>query len=427
MIVRQLRSEIEEMLGITFDKWQLDVLKSKGNIVLRSGRQVGKSTVIAVKAAVYALSNENKTIMIIAKVERQANLLFSKILRNLHTLDKTQIMKGKNKPTKHIIHLKNGSVIHCLPAGDTGYGIMGFTIDLLIADEAAFIPEEVWASITPALAITRGSIWLLSTPFVKQGYYYRCFSNKSFTSFHTSSEDCPRKDTDFLAYQKSWMTNAQYAQMYLGEFRDELRKFIPTDLLRQVCILPRTIKLPNTDYFLGVDVGGMGGDPSTFEIFDGTNKTSIRQTDSEKTYLTRTTDTANKILRLNREYDFNRIGVDDGGMGVGVFDMLLDDDDTRRKVIALNNASRKIGQTAEGNDRQKRLLKEDMYNNLLNLMERQEIKLLDDDEVFASLDCLQYEHTEKGMKIYGINTHIAEGIIRACWLIKSKILNTYVC
>ena len=130
-------------------------------------------------------------------VER-AGLLFAKILNNLTHLAKNEICKGKKKPTKHLINLKNGSTIHSLPAGDTGYGIMGFTIDLLIADEAAWIPEEVWNSIIPALAITRGEIWLLSTPFIKSGYYYDCFNNPAFTSFHTSSEDCPRKDEAFL-------------------------------------------------------------------------------------------------------------------------------------------------------------------------------------------------------------------------------------
>ena len=39
------------------DKWQEEVLATKGNICLRSGRQVGKSTVIGIKAAKYALEN----------------------------------------------------------------------------------------------------------------------------------------------------------------------------------------------------------------------------------------------------------------------------------------------------------------------------------------------------------------------------------
>ena len=183
---------------MNLDHWQQEVMETKGNICLRSGRQVGKSTVIGKKAAEYSLDNPNKLVMVISKTERQAGLLFAKILHNIHDIDPKQIRKGKDRPTKTKITLKNKTIIYCLPAGDTGFGIMGFTIDLLIADEAAFIPEEVWNSIIPALAITRGDIWLLSTPFVKEGYYFQCFSDPAFTAFHTSSEDCPRKDKEFL-------------------------------------------------------------------------------------------------------------------------------------------------------------------------------------------------------------------------------------
>ena len=138
------------------DDWQQEVMKTKGNMVLRSGRQVGKSFIIAKKASEYAMNNKKKVIMVIAFTEKQANLLFTKILNNI---DKKVI--AKPNPTKHIINLKNGSVIHCYAAGDTGFGIMGFTIDLLIADECAWIKEEVWNSIAPALAVTNGTMWLL--------------------------------------------------------------------------------------------------------------------------------------------------------------------------------------------------------------------------------------------------------------------------
>ena len=183
----------------TLDKWQKEVLECDTNIVLRSGRQVGKSAIISIKVSEYALNHKNKQIMVIAKVERQAQLLFQKILQYIHYKDKKSI---KGRPTKHKLDLKNGSTIQSLPAGDTGYGIMGFTIDLLVADEAAFIPEDVWNSVIPTLSITHGKIILLSTPFLKEGYYYKCFNDPSFTSFHKSSEDCPRRDEKFLEYQK---------------------------------------------------------------------------------------------------------------------------------------------------------------------------------------------------------------------------------
>jgi len=407
------------------DTWQQEVLDTEGNICLRSGRQVGKSTVIGIKAAKYALESPNKLIMVISKTERQAFLLYTKILRNIVNTNKTQIKKGKDRPTKSKIQLKNGSVIHCLPAGDTGYGIMGFTIDLLIADEAAFIPEEVWASIIPALAITRGSIWLLSTPFVKEGYYYRCFNDPSFTAFHTSSEDCPRKDQAFLDYQKSWMTTAQYAQMYKGEFVDELRQFFPDSLIRKCCTLKRRPSIiKGRKYFIGCDVARMDRDEFTFEIVDRTDKRKLEHIESIVTKGVPIPESARRIMALNRQYNFKKEYIDSGGMGIAVCDMLREDNANRRKVVEINNASRSI----DWEEHKKKIIKEDLYNNLKRLMENGEIQLLTDDEIKLSLKSIQGEHQKDTgkLKIWGSYSHIAEGLVRAAWCVKDKHLNIYI-
>jgi hypothetical protein len=55
----------------------------------------------------------------------------------------------------------------------------------------------------------------------------------------------------------------------------------------------------------------------------------------------------------------------------------------------------------------KRLLKEEMYFNLLNLMEKGQIKLLDDDELIASLSSVQYERNEQNkLIIFGMLTSL---------------------
>ncbi|KKK70351.1 hypothetical protein LCGC14_2924860, partial [marine sediment metagenome] len=272
--------------------------------------------------------------MVVAHVERQALLLFEKVLSHIYINHKKMIKRGKDRPTKSKIQLTNKSVIHCLPAGDTGYGIMGFTIDLLIADEAAFIPEEVWASITPALAITHGNIWLLSTPKLKEGYYYRCFEDPDFTSFHTSSEDCPRKDQVFLDYQKSWMTISQYAQMYKGEFVDDLHQFFKEELIIKCNILSRSksVAIITNSCFLGVDVARMGEDESTFEIFELrelNNITHLYQIENQITKKTTLPQTFEHIKALYHLYDFSKIFIDSEGIGVGVYDWLMWDDDTK--------------------------------------------------------------------------------------------------
>ena len=406
------------------DKWQEEVMKTKGNICLRSGRQVGKSTIISIKAAEYAMSNPKKSVMVIASVDRQSLLLFEKILAQIYTTNKGIIKAGKNRPTKHKIQLKNGSVIHSLPTGESGYGIRGFTIDLLIADEADYINEDVWKAVTPMLAITRGSIWVLSTPKKKDGFFHRCFSDENYTSFHISSEDCPRKDQPFLDAEKEWMTKSQYAQEYLGNFAENLLQFFSDDLIRTTCTLSKSNSHSKRDYFLGVDIARMGEDESTFEILDGTSKDYIIQVENIVTTKTMTTQTTREIISLEKKWDLKQIGIDDAGMGAGVLDQLLETDETKRKVIGINNAQKSI----DNEEGKKKLIKEDLYNNLLRLMELKKIKLLDDDEIALSLRSIQgeYNKTTGKLKIWGTKAHITEGIIRAAWLIKTKTLNPYI-
>ena len=404
------------------DDWQKEVMNTKGNIVLRSGRQVGKSFIISHKVGEYAVKNKKKTVLVIAAVERQAQLLFEKILTYVHDNYRSYIKKGKDKPTKSKLTLNNGTVIHCLPSGLSGYGIRGYTVDLLVADEAAFIPEDVWTAVTPMMAITKGNIIMLSTPFGRGGYFYECFNDPSYTTFHVSSEDCPRKNQEFLDREKGRMSDLQYAQEYLGEFIDELRQFFPTDLIRS-CMTLQDGKIPPSiigENFLGVDVARMGGDETVLvSLKRNDRKTRLKQTDmliTKKTYLT---ETVKMIKVMDSKYNYKKIYIDDGGLGVGVFDPLLEDQQTKRKVVPINNASRSI----DRNSQRKKLLKEDLYTNLLVLMQKGKIDLWDNPDLLLSLKSVQAEYKNGKLKIFGKYTHITEALIRAAWCMKDKSLN----
>jgi hypothetical protein len=405
------------------DDWQKQVLATKGNICLRSGRQVGKSTIISIKAGDYAVKNKKKKILIIASVERQAQLLHEKVLSYIMDKYPKAIKKGKERPTKSKIHLVNGSVIYCLPTGLSGHGIRGYTIDLLIADEAAFIPEEVWTAVTPMLAVTKGDIILLSTPFGKGGYFYRCFNDKSFSSFHVTSEECVRADKEFLKREKERLSKLEYAQEYLGEFVDELRQFFPTELIKRVCTLNPKERIPILSLTsLGVDVARMGADDSDLVSVElvGDKIFQIDQQTFKKVY---TTDTARAIIEKDTIFKYNKIFVDDGGLGVAVVDYLLDHDQTKRKVVAINNSARSIDFKRK---KGKRLLKEDLYNNLLKLMETDKIVLFNDEDLKHSLKSIQAEYRDGNLKIFGNYTHKTEALIRACWITKHKSLNIWI-
>jgi hypothetical protein len=168
----------------------------------------------------------------------------------------------------------------------------------------------------------------------------------------------------------------------------------------------------------------MGKDETTFQVLEREGKI-LMQRENIVVKKIITTDVTRKILGLDSVYDFKRIYIDDGGLGVAVFDQLLQEDSTKRKVVAINNASRPLDRDEK---RKKKILKEDLYLNLLRLMERKEIKLLDDADIFLSLKSVMCEVSAKGddIRIYGRYTHIAEGLIRAAWCVRERNLNIYI-
>ena len=420
-----------EKVAMIWDKWQQRVLAHKGHITIRAGRQVGKSEVISEKACRFAKEHANTTTLIIAASQRQSGLLFEKVRGRLDQEDNIYA----EKPTLTRVILKNGSRIYSLPAGRTAYSIRGYTIDLLIADEAAFIPETVWLAVTPMLAVSRetkgyGWIILISTPFGKGGYFFNSFTDEDFLSFHVSSEDCKRINPKFLRKEKLRMTKAQYRQEYLGEFTDEWNQFFPTDLIKQSMTFIEWSKKkdfkPTARYYLGVDIARYGGDENAFVICE-LDKKKLKIVKCFVTDRVSTVDTIGRIGDIDKEFHFNKIFIDDAGVGGGVTDILIER--FGRRVMGLNNASKRI--QIQGEERKKGILKEDLYSNALMLMETKQLELISDLSLLRSLKCITYQYGEiktgsRNIKIFGDYSHLAEGLVRACWCIKERGLDIYM-
>jgi len=346
-------------------------------------------------------------------------------------------MKGliyKEKPTLTRILLTNGSRIYSLPAGRTGNFIRGFTIDMLICDEAAFVPESVWTSVLPMIAVSRqmkgmGIIVLLSTPFGKGGYYYNTFTDPEFTQFHVSSEDCARIPKDFLKKEKERMTKAEYRQEYQGEFTEEWNQFFSTELIKKCMTFIEWDKSKdyniNARYYLGVDIARYGGDENAFVICE-LLKNKFKIVKCLTTSRVSTTDTIQKIETLNEIWNFSKIFLDDAGVGGAVTDILIDK--LGRKVLGLNNASKRF--QMQGEEKKKGILKEDLYSNLLMLMETGLIEIISDLGLLRSLKSITYEYNttvgaNTNVKIYGDYAHLAEAMVRACWCLKERGLALY--
>lgn len=426
------------------DNWQKSILNTDGNIVLCTGRQVGKTTIMAIKAAEYMRSKAGSKIIIVSLTEDQAKLIIVMILDYLEKNYRALIHRGKYKPTQNKIMLKNGSTALARPVGNTGDAVRGFTGDVLIIDEASRMPDLVWAAGRPTLLTTAGHIWMCSTPFGKQGYFWEAFQNKAkrYTVFHISSEDVMRerpistfwtekKHTEAVAFlegERKDMTELQYGQEYLGLFLDDLRRFFEDSLIEECCILKRRETIGEGTYFLGCDIARLGEDQSTFEIIERRGEKYYNR-ENITTTKQLTTDTERRIREISKLWKVKKVGIDAGAgtLGVAILDHLRETE-LRNKVIPLNN--RAISLDEDGKKKQ-RLLKEDLYNNLKSMMEHGELLLLSDEDLKTSLRSVQYEYAGSKeylstFRIFGNFTHIVEGLNRAAWCAKqSKTLNLF--
>jgi len=443
---------------MNFDKWQKEIIEHKGNIAIRTGRQCGKSEVISEKSKIMALNYSNTNTLVIAASQRQSSLLFEKIRGKIDYIhnqmidkeikkyikknDKEPSKKKKREiqwtkglysemPTLTRIKLLNGSVIYCLPTGKTGAFIRGFTIDFLIADEAAFIPDQVWLAIMPMIAVSQklkgfGWIILLSTPFGKGGFFYDSCYNSDYKQIHFTSEQCPRISKKFLRKEKIRLSKQEYAQEYLAEFIDEFSQLFSTSLIKDRMTFLNWDRAKHYErkknYYMGVDFARFGGDENAFVITEMTNKTKkIKVVKIITTERKSITDSVGRIFSLNEKYKFKKIFVDDGGVGGGATDLLQEK--LKKRVVPLNNATKSISKYA----RPGKILKEDLYSNALVLMEKKQIDMINSLELMRSLKSVTFEYTkDRNLRIYGNYTHIAEALVRSLWCVKEKGLNLFL-
>jgi len=68
------------------------------------------------------------------------------------------------------LRFPNGSRIVGIPGKEAT--LRGFSaVSLLIIDEASRVDDDVYKALRPMLAVGKGDLWLLSTPFGKRGFF----------------------------------------------------------------------------------------------------------------------------------------------------------------------------------------------------------------------------------------------------------------
>jgi hypothetical protein len=210
-------AEFAISVGIDPDPWQIEVLASDHpRKILCCGRQTGKSTVGAVLAVHKALTQPGATVLVVAPGERQAKLLFSKA-RRLYEQAGYPLPAHSHRRTG--LELANGSIIEALPAVERT--TRGYSVDLLICDEAAAVPDMDYHGILPALIATQGEQVLLSTPRGKRGFFHAIWhSDDDWQRVMVRSDEVARIRARDLEVFRSTMPQQYFEQEFYCAWLD---------------------------------------------------------------------------------------------------------------------------------------------------------------------------------------------------------------
>lgn len=219
------------------DPAQSAVLDSQApRLLLCSTRQWGKSTVTAIKALHFALARPHATVLIAAPALRQSAEFLAKAASFLEILDIPRRTDGRNRRS---LLLPNHARLVAIPANQVT--TRGFSPDLLLFDEAAFVPDTVIHALLPSLAATQGHLWLLSTPNGQFGFFYDAWRQNDpaspWTRFQVKATECPRIAAGFLAEQRIQLGENTFQSEFLCEFTPGPGQLFPRELFDR-CIDP---------------------------------------------------------------------------------------------------------------------------------------------------------------------------------------------
>jgi phage FluMu gp28-like protein len=225
-------SWVREKLGFEADAAQERVLSSERTRgILNCTRQWGKSTIAAAKAVHQAFTVGGSLTLAVSPSARQSGEFIRKVEGFAQRLGIRVKGDGENAMS---VEFPNGARIIGLPGNEAT--IRGFSaVALLLVDEASRVNDELYLAIRPMLAVSNGSLWLMSTPYGKRGFFYEAWAGGGPDWFRVQvpAEECPRIPKAFLEEERGTMGDRWFRQEYQCEFVDSVSCVFDRDMLER--------------------------------------------------------------------------------------------------------------------------------------------------------------------------------------------------
>lgn len=362
-------------------------------ILLCCARQIGKTTTVAIKALHYAYFNSPKNIIIVSATKNQSKEVIYRMRQLLRTARFTTWTElsptARDSKSELVIRSKDKksqSRIISLPATDAG---RGYTADIAIVDEAAFIENGDYIFnqvVEPMTSRTKGSIMLLSTPNGKRGFFWNCYHSDYYSVYHFDWQVNPETKEEEMKEKRTRMTTREFQAEYEARFvasksayftHEEIKKAISDEADRGVITI--------NPIAVGVDFGKIN-DKSIIMIGTIENPEAPQHEQTIKVLKrivkplgTNYADIIGELKAINQMYHPSIFVLDATGVGEGPSDLLIKEG---IPVEPIRFSWQK---------------KANIFSNLKIFFEQKRIKIPNELELIDQLEMFEYEYTESGV------------------------------
>jgi hypothetical protein len=400
-LVRRVRADValfaRELLGQPLWAHQQAVVESDArHRVICSGRQAGKSTILAIIALHTAFTTPGAFTLVISAGEQAARdlLAMCSVLASSSPLLAGSIVDDN----KSEILLTNGSKIRSIPQSQRQ--ARGPSVDLLVLDEACWIDEGVWtAAKFTAIARPESRIVMASTPWGRQDRFFAVAYRAGlshvagFESFHWPSTVSPLVDATLLAQWEATDPERVFKAEVLAQWVDDAGCYFTSAEL-QAAVRDYALIEPHMARGMrcvgGVD-WGFSRDASTLVVLApvGRERAVEFGCDASALFLpylsegvgVRYGDWVDKVARVAGGYRFKRIVSECNGVG----------------AMPSQELAAKVGWRVVEPVHTTAALKEDAFGRIKVLLQQGRLILPRHPALLLQLNALEYEQSDSGV------------------------------
>lgn len=277
-------------------------LKDDRFVITLASRQVGKTTTMTIFSLWMTCFQQDKKVLIVANREDTAKEILRRI-KFAYEMLPNWLKPGVEAWGQTEVYFSNGSSISISATSSTA--ARGMSINVLIIDEMAFIPDhimdEFWNSVIPIISSAKTTkVFAVSTPNGTGNLFYKIYTEaergelKLWTPFRIDWWEIPGRNKKWKETMEEVLAkqSKSFAQEFGNQFIESGETATDVEIIEKFRKLSKDplytyddghYKIwynpePNHIYTIGVDVSeGVGGCASVAMVFDITELSDIKQ------------------------------------------------------------------------------------------------------------------------------------------------------